>query len=359
MSGYTSIEEARRSTREGSLAALEVQLDLVKWLQTSQSLRIYQAFMAQYGYSKMEHEVQRKAMGAVLRQQVAELMERAPTYFVSHDMVEMVKQASEAMPPEGLSPIDVPSPSGFIMFDHAIEIVGYDMDAAPGEDDDFSGGKNQKPGIPLAGFAWRDSSIHDTVTGESISGLTYWLFLDQGGAEEYGLERGEMGPLTLYDFSGWAYGRPWNSVNTDEQVEGTLNEEGRFLVAPIVDSTRRVILTTFKMLQQTIVTLGTERPYRALKRRCAQYMPEVGDILVIQLRKEYHPAKKYAEDHGDDDVEFEGPWYSHRFLVRGHWKRQRHGEGGTERKIIWVAPYIKGPEDKPLVVKDKIFSLEQ
>ena len=56
--------------------------------------------------------------------------------------------------------------------------------------------------------------------------------------------------------------------------------------------------------------------------------------------------------------EFEGAWFSQRFLVRGHWKRQRYGKGRGESKIIWVAPYIKGPEDRPLILKDRIYSLE-
>lgn len=370
MKGYESLAEARRSTREGSLAALEVQLDLLKWYGTSESLQYCQAFMAQYGYKKVEHEVQRKAMGAVLRQQVGDLLERAPTYFVSHDMTEMVKQAAEAMLPEGLSPVDIPSPSGFIMFDHPIEITGYEtstetLDTDVVDETLYDGGRNTKA-IPLSGFAWRDSTSTDPETGESLPGLTYWLFLRPEDAAQYDLGvmntpdmRKKVGPLPLYDFSGWIYGRPWNTVDSDETVEGTLDSEGRFLVAPVVDSTRRVLLTVFKMLQQTIVTLGTERPYRALKRRCAAYMPEVGDVLVIQLRKEYHPAKKYTEEHGGDDVEFEGPWYSHRFLVRGHWKRQRFGENRGETKIIWVAPYVKGPEDRPLIMKDRIYSLEK
>jgi hypothetical protein len=33
-----------------------------------------------------------------------------------------------------------------------------------------------------------------------------------------------------------------------------------------------------------------------------------------------------------------------RFVVRGHWKHQVCGAGGSERKLIWVAPYWKGPK---------------
>jgi hypothetical protein len=31
-------------------------------------------------------------------------------------------------------------------------------------------------------------------------------------------------------------------------------------------------------------------------------------------------------------------------IVRGHWKLQRSGEGGRERKRIFVEPYWRGPD---------------
>jgi hypothetical protein len=45
-----------------------------------------------------------------------------------------------------------------------------------------------------------------------------------------------------------------------------------------------------------------------------------------------------------------------RFIVRGHWRNQAHGEGRTQRKIIWIKPHFKGPEitevvNRPYAVK--------
>lgn len=33
------------------------------------------------------------------------------------------------------------------------------------------------------------------------------------------------------------------------------------------------------------------------------------------------------------------------FLVRGHWRHQTHGPGNELRKLIWIQPFWKGPED--------------
>jgi hypothetical protein len=38
-------------------------------------------------------------------------------------------------------------------------------------------------------------------------------------------------------------------------------------------------------------------------------------------------------------------------LVAGHWKRQRCGPGGVERKIIQIEPYWRGPDLSPVLAK--------
>lgn len=45
-----------------------------------------------------------------------------------------------------------------------------------------------------------------------------------------------------------------------------------------------------------------------------------------------------------------------RFMVRGHWRNQVHGEGRKERKLIWIKPFYKGSDlaseiNKPYLVK--------
>jgi hypothetical protein len=41
-------------------------------------------------------------------------------------------------------------------------------------------------------------------------------------------------------------------------------------------------------------------------------------------------------------------------LVRGHWKNQRHGPAGKDRKFIHIEPYWRGPEDAPIAVRPHI-----
>jgi hypothetical protein len=60
----------------------------------------------------------------------------------------------------------------------------------------------------------------------------------------------------------------------------------------------------------------------------------------------------------DAEREAEARDYSHRWIVRGHMRNQpigpRNAKGGQQHQRVWIAPYVKGPEDKPLVLKDRV-----
>lgn len=57
-----------------------------------------------------------------------------------------------------------------------------------------------------------------------------------------------------------------------------------------------------------------------------------------------------------DYVKHGGKSPSVQTLVRGHQKRQRHGSRGELRKWIHIAPYWRGPEDAPVVVRGHVMS---
>lgn len=47
----------------------------------------------------------------------------------------------------------------------------------------------------------------------------------------------------------------------------------------------------------------------------------------------------------------DGTTLDKRFIVRGHWRNQRHGEGMTQTKKIWIRPHWKGPDLSEVVKK--------
>lgn len=105
--------------------------------------------------------------------------------------------------------------------------------------------------------------------------------------------------------------------------------------------------TFFHMCSQTLTTVSREalppRTVRALKKFS---MPK--HVTVVRLRRfSAHPAQE-----GDSQVE-----WSHRWVVRGHWRRQRVGPGRQEIRPTWIAPHVKGPDGAPLLMTEKVYAL--
>lgn len=61
-------------------------------------------------------------------------------------------------------------------------------------------------------------------------------------------------------------------------------------------------------------------------------------VIVVRLRRVYQ-----EKGTGESDVQWQ-----HRWMVRGHWRRQWYGKT-REHKMIYIAPFIKGPEGKPFL----------
>ena len=113
-------------------------------------------------------------------------------------------------------------------------------------------------------------------------------------------------------------------------------------------NTSRYAVALWMLLGQTVADVAEEH-VRKTSARAARRMGIPDRVTVIQLRR---TAGSRSE--GETDVE-----WSHRWVVRGHWRWQPYGTHRAERRRIWIAPFVKGPEDKPLVVTDKVYDLRR
>jgi len=79
-----------------------------------------------------------------------------------------------------------------------------------------------------------------------------------------------------------------------------------------------------------------------------------GDDLPGYTEHEIRSSIKINLHHAIRDyVKHGGGTPSVQTLVAGHWKRQAHGPGRTERRIIHVQPYWRGPIDAPVSIRIK------
>lgn len=112
---------------------------------------------------------------------------------------------------------------------------------------------------------------------------------------------------------------------------------------------RRLIAALFTLLaSHSIARVSETHPDRASMRREARAGGHKGApsaVKVVYLRRPASEESGEGEHSGN---------YSHRWVVNSHWRNQPYGPGRAKRRLTLIGPYVKGPEDKPLVVKETV-----
>ena len=118
---------------------------------------------------------------------------------------------------------------------------------------------------------------------------------------------------------------------------------------PSVFSKMPLFATMLAFLQQRILIPSRFLADRAARRRVEKTTPEPvsSDIEVIRLRKVEYRAREGKHR----DVEWSCQW-----IVHGHWRNQWHPSKHYYHPK-YIAPYIKGPEDKPLRHAERLFAV--
>ncbi len=107
------------------------------------------------------------------------------------------------------------------------------------------------------------------------------------------------------------------------------------------------LVVIWRLMQQTIGVTTRERPHRSTRRRVT---PKLKDSLVVVVR-----LRRPKRIPGEKDV-LPVDWHF-RWIVGGHWRQQWFPRLSLHRQI-WISPYIKGPDDKPLASsKTRVFDL--
>lgn len=217
-------------------------------------------------------------------------------FYVTADMTQLAVAAARSMPDFELRREDLPSDFGLIYFDVPL---------------------NDDPKVPVSICAWEQST--DYATGAGVE-LRFYAFRDHPHPyPQWWLE----------DIMSAAYG-------------------GELLVIGDTEDTSRfwgyVIRCCWLLMQQRIATITDHRPDRASTRRLVRQGREPQRVRVISLR---HPEAHGVPAEG-------GRTYHHRWVVRGHWRRQWYSS--QERHMpIWISPFIKGAEGAPLLGGEKVY----
>lgn len=99
-----------------------------------------------------------------------------------------------------------------------------------------------------------------------------------------------------------------------------------------------IITAALLFLRQHVMITNSAPAHRSVQRR----MPDDRPAPLIQIVR-----LRTAERVRQETAEHESPEWSCQWIVRGHWRQQWYPSKGRHQPKF-VAPYIKGPEDKPL-----------
>lgn len=108
------------------------------------------------------------------------------------------------------------------------------------------------------------------------------------------------------------------------------------------------VLVNHRLSEQEMVYAARQTRRRA-ERAGVEAEAAVSTVRLIRLRQARH-------EHPDDDEPGEGKRveWTHRWMVGSHMAWRRCGPKRTQRRLVFVAPYVKGPADRPLVIKDNV-----
>lgn len=238
------------------------------------------------------------------RLEQAQMLRQAGTWAVSAAMVPLIAHAAETMPGEGVERGDLPDPSGFVWLEAPLWVDG----ATAGQ-------------IPERALHWYRDSKRD--------GVTIVVYRDNehyAHNEAVDESLGDLPPLWATTTVDWAWG--------DDSADAA-SLWAMFLKALWTITAQRI-----ELVDEVI----PDRPARRRAERAGLTRLD-RNVRVVNLRRVTRPSGARSDE---TSVE-----WTHRWMVSGHWRNQWLPSRGMHR-LQWIDAHVKGPDDKPFVVKTTV-----
>lgn len=307
---------------------------LLDWSMSPRGLRYLESFFAKMNVDRPDSALD---VITLARIQIMSL-HGEPTY-VSDDACELVAHAMQTFEPEAILPTDPWSPNGFAMLAKPLYV-------RDGPVTEHSPMRSPTGFIPVRAIAW--ASIHNEDASQGCFWISYYVDVDDEitHAAKVGVEhrwqgiedqaRREM-PLSLCHQWQWTWGR---DVTDPDYLPDPGPDETVEDIAAIGHAQASLVQVLWRLGSQ--LAPARERAPRGIWRDAKRKGLDHQDVTLIRLRR------------AREDVEHDptGRQYHVQFLVRGYWAR-RHTRDGPRQ--VWVRPHVKGPEDAPLHLTDRVW----
>lgn len=312
--------------------------------------RVYHDYLGNFLVDMARKDlIQGSMTGANMCSLIASSLRMSEAFHVHPDMMPLIRAAAADLEDDDwIDHSRLPAEHGFLMFGEpwlTRDVWGLQM--------------------AFAAIHWRHGSAN--IGGVPTPGVWLTYFTDTNIEEDESTQRlmGELGHTTMNSIGrlhvnhiGFlAYREPVgpSTVMTDEAYAKFALDGDLAGPAP---NPNRLVVALFRLLNQVIVETSEVPVDRPTVRRMTRKNLPVR-VQTIKLRRKTK-ARDGEETVGEGHVE-----WSHSWAVRGHWAWRKCGphhvlaeeyEKGY-RARIYIAPYIKGPEDKPILLTEKVWGL--
>ena len=128
----------------------------------------------------------------------------------------------------------------------------------------------------------------------------------------------------------------WKSLRNRERTENEMQSND-------------AIYQMLTFLNMKVADVEERQVERSVRKQIKRNNPDrdYSPINIVKLRRVMYKGSAVPTDIGTEST-FE---YKGRFWVRGHWTQQPYGKGRKLRRPQYIDPYIKGPDDKPMIEK--------
>lgn len=282
-------------------------------------------------------------------QSLATVLSLAETFYVSPTMNALVSAAAEGWEhDEVVTEDDFPTDTGWLYIPGGIT----DIDIR-GSLYTTSALTWQRRGHVVEVVLWADKrhdppALREHPSWVTIPQMTPWhitrLTIDE--ALPTALRMGKLLPPEVSQKVEWITGPDGQQALAFPQ--GWTAEEMQPRLGP--DPTLAWLVSVLRIMQQPLASVERKGLPAALRKRLMRHPHRVKNtaITVIDFRRrttDFEPGS--------------GREYSHRFLRRGHWRRQpyKREDGTWDRRRIWIHPTVVGDPDKPLILRNHVNAL--
>jgi hypothetical protein len=278
---------------------------------------------------------------SLVRQEEGKLLGADPI-FVADEFCDLCEHAQHSFEPEPLLATDFLTPQGFVFFEKPIKIPTKD----PAFDE------------MLAGFSWTplmyDASLEDEDSHPDPGAFPQHAEWYPGGVALtlYATVEEERRNVRYTDGQPFRlpaivpiHLTPWYFEMTFEGNEVDIHGE-----ETAVAVWWRLCQVTLRLMQQKLAARDPQMVDRHSRKRGMRLGFAPRETVVVRLRRH----REAPTNNDPRDVH-----WTHRWEVHGGWQWRRYGPGHSLRRQVWIGVYIKGPKDKPLILKDRAFQWEE